>query len=541
MIRKLKTAILIIIAFNIVINAQDETRQTPNVELPDFVITGRDIISVRKVNKLPLDYISTISDEFLRPQFSPEELEIRDLSNPIKSDLNLLDSLHFFRGNIEAGAGVYTVPKVKATYAHPFSNGIVEGVFSGIYNRAYDIDFSDRYSLSLGGNFVYWSNIDNNFLPGTQSNISADIGTTSFKLFASNEPSTKRTINHGNLLLGIRNNFGKNFQFGFTLSDHVTTLSDEGFNDNYFRIKGESKIIVSAINVGIAADYQKHYIKNSFGDKQGNDMFLIRPVAGFQITNLIRGGFGFTFSNSGGEKFGAPYASVGLKLGQFLTLFGEYAPIPQLISPGTFLRENEYFNAVDYSSIYFEKLNSTDLAIKFEYGPYYQINGGVRFFNSNQYPYYVNLVDTVETGKFNLAYTKMTSVNPYLDLLYHLGPFGKFYGTVELNFTKTNSDTLSNYVTYHPVLRASGMYGYRFEMGLETQVKLSYFSKSYADIENELVLDPFVELGLNFIYNLQPNFDLTLALNNLLGNKNYRWYGYKEMPLNVIFGINYRF
>ncbi len=541
MINKTISCLIGLILFTNVNFAQDETRQTPSVELPDFVITGRDIISVKKVNKLPLDYISTISDEFLRPPFSPEELEIRDLSNPIKSDLNLLDSLHFYRGSIEAGAGVYTVPKVKAVYAYPFTNGIVEGVFNGIYNRAYDIDFSDRYLLSLGGNFIYWSDIDNNFLPGTQSNINVDIGTTAFKLFASDTPDQRRSINYGNLLVGIRNNYNKNFQFGFSLSDHVTAMGEEDFNDNFFRLKGESKIIVSAINIGIAADYQKHYVKNSFGDKLGNDMFLFRPVAGFNITNLIRGAFGFTFSNSGGDKFGAPYASLALRLGQYLTLFGEYAPISQLVSPGTFLRQNEYFNAMNYSSVYFEKLNYSDVAVKFEYGPYYQINGGVRFFNSDNFPYYINSVDTTATGKFDLGFTKMTSINPYVDMLYHLGPFGKFYGTVEVNITKTNSDTLSNYVTYHPVLKASGIYGYRFEMGLETQVKLSYYSKSYADIENEIEIDPFIDLGLNFIYNLQPNFDLTLALNNLLSNKNYRWFGYKEMPLNVIFGINYRF
>lgn len=538
MIKNIKLIFICLLAISNLIFAQDETRQTPSVELPDFVITGRDIISVKKVNKLPLDYVSTISDEFLRPAFSPEELEIRDLSNPIKSDLNLLDSVHFFRGNIEAGAGVYTVPKVRGAYAYPFQNGIIEGVFNGIYNRAYDIEFSDRYSLGIGGKFVYWSDIDNNFMPGTQSNISADINTTAFKLFASNDPSQRRTINSGNLLVGIRNNYNRNFQFGFTLSDHVTTLGQEEFNDNFFRLKGESKIIISAINIGIAADYQKHYIKNSFGDKQGSDMFLFRPVAGFRITNLIRGSFGFTFSNSGGEKFGAPYASAGIKFGPNLTLFGEYAPSPQLISPGTFLRHNEYFNAIDYSSVYYEKLNYTDLALKFEYGPYYQINGGVRFFNSKAYPYYVNSADT---GKFDLAFTKVTSLNPYVDLLYHLGPFGRFYGSVEMNFTKTDLDTLNKYVTYHPVFRASGTYGYRFAMGLETQLRLTYNSKSYADIENETTIDPFIDAGINLIYNLEPNFDLTLSLNNLLGNKNYRWYGYQEMPLNVIFGINYRF
>lgn len=533
----IKKILFSLILLNFAAFAQDETRQNPNVELPDFVITGRDVISVKKVNKMSPDYVSTISSEFLRPAFSPEELQMRDLSNPIKSDLNLLDSLNFFRGNIEAGAGLYTIPKLKATYAYPFQNGIVEGVFSGVYNRAYDIEFSDRYSIKLGGNFVYWSDIDNNFLPGTQSNINVDIATTSFKLFASNEPKTKRTINEGNIIAGIRNNFGKNFQFGLTLSDNITALSEENFTDNYFRLKGETKITASVINIGIAADYQKHYIKNIFGDKQGKDIFILRPVAGFQFTELIRLAFGFTYSNSGGDNFGALYASAGIKLNNNLTVFGEYAPGAHIVSPGTLLRQNEYFNAINYSSIYFKKSHYFDATVKYEFGPYYQINAGLKYFNSDDYPYFINSADT---GKFDLAFTKMTSVNPYVDLIYHLGPFGKFYGSANIQFVKANSDSSDNYIPYHPVFNATGMYGYRFAMGLETQVKLTYHSKSYVDLENDLVIDPFIDLGLNFIYTLQPNFDLTLKLSNLLSNSNYRWFNYKEMPLNVIFGVNYR-
>jgi hypothetical protein len=520
------------------LTAQDDSKLNPSVELPDFVITGRDVISVKKVNKMSPDYISTLSDGYFRPAYSHDELEIADISNPIKTDLNLLDSVRFFNGNIEAGAGLYTVPRIRGTYAYPFKNGIVEGVFSGIYNRAYDIDFSDRYSIGLGGNFVYWSDIDNNFLPGTQSNISADIATTSFRLFASEDPKTKRTINSGNLLIGIRNNYNKNFKFGFTLSDNVTALSEEEFNDNFFRLKGETKIIISALNIGITADYQKHYIKKVFGTKEGSDILIVRPVAGIQFSDLFKAALGFTFANSGGNNFGAPYASVGVKLNKNFTLFGEYSPIPKLVSPGTFLRENEYFNAINYSSIYFEKSNFIDLAFKYEYGPYYQINGGFRYFKSDEYPFFVNSLDL---GKFDLNYIGITSLNPYINFLYHLGPYGKFYGSVEVDLVKTENDTLDKFLPYHPVLNAVGMYGYRFSIGLESQVKLTFYSKSFADLENEVSIKPFIDLGLNFIYTLQQSLDLTLSLNNLLNNNNYRWFGYKEMPLNVIFGINYRF
>ncbi|MCU0413749.1 MAG: hypothetical protein MUE91_04995, partial [Ignavibacteriaceae bacterium] len=60
----------------------------PNVELPDFVIFGKDIISVRKVDKLKPDYISTVSDEFLKPAYKPDYLDLADISNPVEAELS---------------------------------------------------------------------------------------------------------------------------------------------------------------------------------------------------------------------------------------------------------------------------------------------------------------------------------------------------------------------------------------------------------------------------------------------------------------------
>ena len=48
-------------------SALGQDDKNPNVELPDFVITGKDVIVVRRVDKIPADVISTVSEEFLKP------------------------------------------------------------------------------------------------------------------------------------------------------------------------------------------------------------------------------------------------------------------------------------------------------------------------------------------------------------------------------------------------------------------------------------------------------------------------------------------
>src|SRR5512145_405440 len=101
--------LLFIISFTF-ISAQTEDEQNPNVELPDFVITGSDVLSVETGKKIPPEFVSTLSEETLKPVYSAEQLEIRDLSNPVKDQLGLFDSLKYYSASIKAGAGFYTLP-----------------------------------------------------------------------------------------------------------------------------------------------------------------------------------------------------------------------------------------------------------------------------------------------------------------------------------------------------------------------------------------------------------------------------------------------
>jgi len=109
----------------IMIFSQDDKSKNPNVELPDFVITGADVVSIKRADKIKPDFVSTITSDFILPLHSPEELGLKQLSNPIKEDLKLLDSTHFAKGSIKANAGIYTLPGGELSYAYPFKDGIL--------------------------------------------------------------------------------------------------------------------------------------------------------------------------------------------------------------------------------------------------------------------------------------------------------------------------------------------------------------------------------------------------------------------------------
>jgi hypothetical protein len=530
----MRIKLLIILSFSIlVVYSQDDQTKNPNVELPDFVITGKSQLNIKKVDKIKPDFVSSINNEFIKPQYSPEELEIGDFSNPLKSDMSFLDDVSFFKGNIAAGIGLYTIPTISAAYAHPFTNGIIEATAKGDFIRAYE-DNSDRFSTRYGINFTYWTDIDGAVLPGTQFNVNADYGTTSFKFFASDNPEEKRSLNYGKFVVDIKNDFGKNFLIGFNLTNKVTNISQEEFDENNLQLKGNALYKLAAVNVGATVDYRNHSIKNLLSDDPGKDFFLIRPTAGLFFTKLIKGTAGWTFSSGAGNTYNALYASVAIKLDKNLTLFGEYAPTAQFMSPGEYVVKNNYFKVDSIGSIYWEKSNALTASVKYEFDKYFQIDGGVKYFKSDAFPYFGSSADS---GKFNLYYTNMNSISPYANFLFYLGPSGELYTSIQFSDIE---DSDGNQIPYLPVFSLNADYTYRFENGLTSTIRLDYLSKRFADIQNEISIGDYFDLGLSFIYSFQPNLDLTLDINNILNQKNYLWNGYKEVPLNIIIGVNYR-
>ena len=96
------------------------------------------------------------------------------------------------------------------------------------------------------------------------------------------------------------------------------------------------------------------------------------------------------------------------------------------------------------------------------------------------------------------------------------------------------------WIPYIPRIKATLSYGYHFNFGFYFEPKLYYYSESYADISNLKKIDPYIDLGVKFAYKFGNNFSLNGELSNLIDKKNYKWYGYREAPLDFVAGFTYK-
>ena len=529
-----KLIILIVFLFSLEAAAQESGKSNPNVELPDFIITGKEVISVEQAKKIPPDFISTISGKFIKPELSAEKLELREFPDPLKKDMNLFDTLNYSNGWLDAGIGGYFLPTANLIYSSPLGNGIFEGRASVLNQRAY-VSNSDKYSLEGGATLYYFINSESPAFNGTKLRLNGNLGAAGYKNYGASLDTEiiNRKLNTGDFSFLINNLQNENFIYEINFSDKLASLNDPDFSENLFSFDGFAKAAFSAFNIKVNLNYKRQYILNELQDNSEFYFINVRPTVGLNLSDILEADFGISYAEDGYHSFSAPYAAAALRLDKSLVLYGEFAPSAEFLTENYFIRQNPYFNVSSFTNLFFEKSNVLKAVLKYEYGRYFEIDGGVKYYVSDEIPYYKN---DIINGTFDLATVGGSSTAGFVNMLFHLGPYGIFYGTAQY---QTTTDDNGKFIPYYPEWTASLNYGYDFEMGLGVTTSLYYNSETFADLINTQSLNSYIDLGLNFSYKLTPVFSITLKMSNLLNNENYKWLRYKELPLNITGGIKF--
>ena len=525
--------IFLFILLSMQVSAQESQKSNPNVELPDFIITGKEVVTVEQAKKIQPDFVPVISGNFLKPSYSPDELELKEFPGPLNNDLKLFDSTNYHNGWIEAGLGSYYLPTAKLIYSSPFTNGIFEGR-AGILNQREYVENSERYELNGGATLYYFIKSESPAFNGMKLKLNGDLEATGYKLYGSYYdlvPAEKRTLDKGDFSFLVNNLSGKNFIYELEFSDELATLDNPSFSENLFSFNGFAKTTLSTFNLNFNLNYKRQYILNKLQDNSEFYFINVRPTIGLNLSDILRADFGISYAQDGSNTFSAPYASAALHLEKNVTLFGEFAPSAEFLTGNYFIRRNPYFNVSTFTNLFFEKSNVLKAVLKYEYGRYFEIDGGVKYYSSDKIPYFKN---DIINGIFDVTTIGGNSAAGFINLLFHPGPLGIFYGTAQYANTK---DDAGNFIPYYPEWTVSLNYGYDFTMGLSTGITLFYNSKTYADLINTQTLNSYIDLGLNFSYKITPGFFITFRMSNLLDNENYKWLRYKDLPLNFTGGI----
>jgi outer membrane receptor protein involved in Fe transport len=512
--------------------AQDDGN--PAVELPDFVITGKDVVMVRRVEKIPADLISVISDEYTKPMIKPEKLEVAGITKPVSWDRIDFDSTKFYRGYISVESGRYKLPASQINYTFPFERGMINGRINQLNQLAY-VNNSERQSIFGALVFNYSLPIDGKFLPGTKFSLGGKHDKNIFKFFGSDTLGLERNLNIGTVNLGIQNLYMIQFIFDINFDGDFTYLEDDNFTEALYSTYAFGRFQAENFGLNLMADFKNQSLKtDSLLDVTSNYYFL-RPSVSLELFDKIKTDVGFTFSKSGENNFNALFASLGLELTKNVVLLAEYSPQSEFITAGKLMRGNYYFTQQNLENFFLKKKNKIRASVKYEYDKYYQIDGGVEYYKAENLPYYIN---PNNSGFFNAASTNATNLNLFLNLIYHLGPYGILYASFDYFNIE---DDENRKIPYYPNLKISANYGHDFNNNIRTDLSVHYLSDRYADLDNKIKLNGFFTLDFKFSYKLKEQFLLTLKVENILNTKPFNWQGYQEKQLDASIGFNFLF
>jgi hypothetical protein len=374
-----------------------------------------------------------------------------------------------------------------------------------------------------------------NFCREPKFSLGGEHTVNKYNFFGSITPERTRTLNAGTANLGVQNLYSKYFVFDIGVAGDFTYLDTERFTESVVQTKAFAKYTLDNIALNLNADYKKQYLTTESPDESTSEYVFIRPAVSFKLFRVILAKAGFTFSNSGDHYYNHLYTSFGAKISKDITLIGEYAPHGQFITTGQLLRNNFYFDPQPYTSLFIKKKDYFEISLVYEYGTYFQIDGGLSYFRTENLPYYTN---PNSSGIFNLATSDAESYDIYTNLLFHLGPYGIFYGSLNL-FDVKDSD--GNKIPYYPRAKASLAYGYNFSKSIMTKLTLEYLSKRYTDLENTSSVNSFFDLGFLIEYKFENNILLNLEINNILNDNYYFYEGYQQKPFDITFGVSYLF
>ena len=528
----MKKIFLILLIFLSSFYAQEGT-QTQSIELPDFVITGKESINIPKIQKVHPDFIPLLSNDFFTPNYPNEEnttIKLPELNNEIISLGNYEQKTNAL---LILNAGLETWPKAEFYYSNWTNNFSFN---SHLYGKN-ELEYVKNAGLNVAGldlGVKYFVDHNSNFLPGLEILLDGGYFYESYNFYGSLSPELERSTNTGLVSLGL-NYFSDPYNnFALKISDSYYNQKDNDISENIIGTDAFYKIRINNFAFRMSGSYKNQATTSSSLSFGNQSYFNSSFTLGFKLKDIINLRAGFYLSESEGNSFFSPIAYGNLKFSNSISIFGEFSPHTKFNTLQDFRNVNRYYQFNNFINLFTENKVNLKFAIKYEYETYFEISGGMEYLNSDNNFYFE---DNLSDGNFTIYAHDIENTNMFLKLLFRKGPFGEFYGESKLqNITGENG----NFVPYTSTIVGKINYAYNWNMGAGFKVGLEYLNKAYTDYDNKNEIPEIVNLSTSIYYELFNNFKLTLAFENLLNDKYYYYRNYEAKPFDILAGFEFK-
>ncbi len=528
----MKKILVILVVLSVSLLAQSENKNQ-SIELPAFVITGVQSVSLPTLNKNKSEFIPVVGESFLTPKYGNEEFTLMDNTNPIKKEMELYSSVESYNGLLHLGAGLQTLPIGELNFSFNKNNILFNTHIFGSDIREF-IPYAGYNTSGAAVNLSYFVNHKSKAFPGMTINVEGGFVRDLYNFYGSDTPTLERENGEYYGKIDFLNRFNKDFLYGISFSGNYLNMKIENIKENLSKVNGFLEYSLGVFSVGAKGFYKLQQVNSSDTKYSKYNYFGGDAFLHFNNSDIFNLKIGAHYSQQDTNNIFAPMAVLSIFVEEGVALFLSYKGNSKLFTLNDFLYENRYFETKQ-ENIFQKKYSELNVSIKYDFSDIFEINAG--FFSSkfNNYHYYEDLANDNKFAIVPINDVKTTGA--FFNILINTKSYGELFADFEFQDVK---DINGNKIPYKPMLSGNLSYGYFFNFGLYSKVKLSYSSTIYTDLLNRNKLPSYVNLGLLLKYNLFENFALTCNLQNILNRKDYLLKGYQEKPLDIIVGIEYR-
>ncbi len=528
-------------------NRDPREAKLPKIELPEFVITGREIIDLPMTRKLtPGDSLSSLVDAS-RLSGLGEKGGSEQPSG--KSTAGLLESPESYDGKLNLGYG-----RFNSRYGEGwFGKKYTEGDFSlhGRYlaHRAYvpHANASEGGVDAAGGIYLPRNSA---VFAGTRLFGTAAYDGKKYRFFGTPTPSDERLVSIYGVGAGLSSPAGAGVSYEASMKIRRLTIEDRDKSQ-------EDELTFSVL---AAHQFPEFYLK---GDMLYGGSFLTQSISG-KDPQYYRGSVGvrklffekfdvsagvglFLYRNfdSGSKSKFYPSLSLQYYVRQGLTLFAQVDPSVERNSLGRAVAENRYIgNDV--------RIHHQDIFVNLSGGLQFETSkrGSGRVYFKYQrvrdFPAYVDpstlayiQIVPVPYRDWDLSYSGITRFLSFNgELFVHVTDADRLSGAISL-LSSENSSTKKQ-VPYLPSVQITSDYSHQFPFGLTTRISGRFVGRRSIDLSELEHLNSFFLLGASAEYRIAKNFGVFFQLNNIFDEHYSLWSRYQEIPFSAMGGITAR-
>ena len=528
-----KILLIFFICTYTLIYSQTENDDKQSIELPDFVITGVQSVNIPIQKKPKPKLIKTLSKEFFNPKYSPEEFLISNFSSPIKKDVNYFTAKNPNSGKFYVAAGINTQPEGEFYFNQKGKNVLFNTKVWGKNIR----DFEDYSDFNESGGFLstnFFINNDSEFLPGLQIDVDGTFVRKAYKFFASSTPDLEREATLGKGSLAFANNLNSSFRYNFGASYSQYKLSDLSLKENLLTAKANFVFDFDKLAVGLSGKFVNQNLSEYIPDIS-NSFLTGEAYLHLKTTKSFQAKIGAHYSKQDSSNYFSPIASLSAKFSNNFSFLAEYKPYAKFNTIQDLVMKNMYANIGTTQNVFTKNKNNARVTFVYQYDKYFELSFGGGYTKIDNF---VFGSDFLTPGKFSiLTINNVERISGFFNMFFHLGPLGELYSNTNYNDVKSEND---NYLPYEPKITSDLIYAHKISNKLLLEAGANIAFEYYSDLANTNKMDNSINLFGSLGYDFIKGLTLKVTINNILNRDNYRFINYKNTPMDILGGVEYR-